>query len=256
MRDRFRSSSSHNTVTIDGQSSSLPAGPFQWRHIARPHVEAWESHAELDFFCGSHDGYQSLAAPAVHRRAVLFVKGAYWVIQDEILSAGDHEIVQNFQLAPGLTAAAKQRAVLVQKGNETVLHLSSVLSAGIGAATLDVVPSLVSPAYGRIDPASTVQLRAKTRGDARVFTLLTLPHVTVRDQAIDSAGGLVVTLASAAGRDSVRVGPHGAWQLGNQHGVAAVHWSRAVAGKPVAERTIALVKSTRGSSAREKGRVD
>ncbi len=237
-RDRFRSSMAHNTVTIDGQSSSLTAGPFQWRHVANPDLQAWESHPELDFLCGSHDGYEALPSPAVHRRAVLFVKGAYWVIQDEILSAGDHDILQNFQLAPGLLATAKQRSVRVQQGDTLILQLFSILAAGIGQATLDVVAGLVSPAYGRIEPAAAIQLKAKTQGHARFFTLLTLPGVTLWDQSIDSAGGLVATVVCNAGRDSLRVGPRGPWQLGKQRGDAAVQWSRTVGGSVTAERTI------------------
>lgn len=248
IRDRFRSSAAHNTVTIDGQSSSLPAGPFQWRHVARAKFEAWDSTPEVDFFSGSHDGYRTLASPATHRRAVLFVKGAYWVIQDEILSAGDHEILQNFQLAPGLMAAAKHRSVEIHDGDAAALQLYSFLSAGISATTLDVVPSVVSPVYGRIESASAVQLRAKTHGNARIYTLLTLPGVVLREQAVDSAGGLVATLVTSAGRDALRMGPPGEWQLGKQQGDAAVEWSRTAGGAIVAERKIFL-KSGRSAVA-------
>ncbi|HET9942345.1 MAG TPA: alginate lyase family protein, partial [Terriglobia bacterium] len=34
MRDWFRSSAAHNTLSVDGESSSVPAGPFSWTTIA------------------------------------------------------------------------------------------------------------------------------------------------------------------------------------------------------------------------------
>src|SRR4029434_470606 len=33
MRDWFRGSTAHNTLTVDRQSSSIPAGPFSWKTI-------------------------------------------------------------------------------------------------------------------------------------------------------------------------------------------------------------------------------
>ena len=35
LRDRLRSSQLHNTVTVDGRSQSVPAGPFHWTRAAR-----------------------------------------------------------------------------------------------------------------------------------------------------------------------------------------------------------------------------
>ena len=90
MRDWFRGSSAHNTLTVDGQSSSVPDGPFSWSTIAKCHSQAWISRERFDFFSGKHDGYERLADPVAHIRSVLFLKHDYWVIHDRVRSEGLH----------------------------------------------------------------------------------------------------------------------------------------------------------------------
>jgi hypothetical protein len=41
LRDQFRSTAAHNTLTIDGESSSVPATAFAWQHIANVSLEKW-----------------------------------------------------------------------------------------------------------------------------------------------------------------------------------------------------------------------
>ena len=92
LRDWFRSSQAHNTLTIDGYSSSLPAGPFSWKTIARVERAAWLTTDRFDFVAGSHDGYLSLPQPVSHRREILFLKYAYWIVRDKVESAGEHQV--------------------------------------------------------------------------------------------------------------------------------------------------------------------
>ena len=101
-RSYFRSSAAHTTLTIDGESSSLPGGPFSWRHIARASLVTWTSRKRLDYFEGVHDGYARLPAPAVHRRSILFLKGDYWIVRDTVVSDGEHGVELRFHLAPGI----------------------------------------------------------------------------------------------------------------------------------------------------------
>ena len=43
VRDRFRSTRYHNTVTIDGRSQSVPAGPFHWHSTAQRQALDWRT---------------------------------------------------------------------------------------------------------------------------------------------------------------------------------------------------------------------
>lgn len=92
LRDWFRSSEGHNTLTVDGQSSSLPAGPFSWKTIANVEPSTWLTTPRFDFVAGSHDGYLRLPQPVAHKREILFLKHDYWIMRDRVESAGEHAV--------------------------------------------------------------------------------------------------------------------------------------------------------------------
>ncbi|HEX8287353.1 MAG TPA: alginate lyase family protein [Pyrinomonadaceae bacterium] len=97
LRDYFRSSAAHNTLTIDGKSSSMPAEKFSWKTKAAPKVSSWIAEERFDFFRGSHDGYsQNSDAPAVHHRSILFIKNDYWIVRDFVETAAEHNYALNF----------------------------------------------------------------------------------------------------------------------------------------------------------------
>ena len=102
LRDYFRSSAAHNTLTIDGESSSVTGGPFSWKEIAIASVNAWKSDSRFDFLEGTHNGYKRLkSGSATHTRSVLFLKSDYWVMRDSIETEGSHHYEQHFHFAGG-----------------------------------------------------------------------------------------------------------------------------------------------------------
>lgn len=106
LRDYFRSTTAHNTLTIDEKSSSEPADKFSWQKRANAHVHSWISEDRFDFFEGSQDGYQSLTnAPAAHQRSVLFLKNDYIIMRDYVETAGEHDYALNFHFDKGTNPA-------------------------------------------------------------------------------------------------------------------------------------------------------
>src|SRR6185295_17994738 len=55
LRDRLRSSTLHNTLTLDDLPQSVPSGPFHWARVANSHLHAWRTNDRFDFFDGGHD---------------------------------------------------------------------------------------------------------------------------------------------------------------------------------------------------------
>ncbi len=102
LRDHFRSSSAHNTVTVDGRSSSEPGSTFGWKTRAECQRKAWISEERFDFFEGSHNGYERLVHGATHTRSILFLKGDYWIMRDLVETTGEHVFALNFHYSPDI----------------------------------------------------------------------------------------------------------------------------------------------------------
>src|SRR6185369_8084993 len=101
MRDWFRSSAAHNTLTVDRQSSSISAGPFSWKTITNCERLAWKEEARFTFVSGRHRGYQH----GIHTRSILFLKHDYWVIRDQVELTAKHQIDLWFHFEPGTSPA-------------------------------------------------------------------------------------------------------------------------------------------------------
>ncbi|NOZ20725.1 MAG: hypothetical protein GXP25_06505 [Planctomycetes bacterium] len=74
----FRSPEAHNEVAIEG--CKLERKTHQGENIV------WRSGKKIDYFEGTHAGYEESAGKII-KRQILFVKGAYWLVIDTILDA-------------------------------------------------------------------------------------------------------------------------------------------------------------------------
>ena len=105
LRDYFRSGTAHNTLVIDGVSSSMPGDTFGWKTQAQTHLKTWFREDRFDFFEGSHNGYERLADSATHSRSILFLKNDYWIMRDFVETLGEHEYSLNFHFPDNLKPA-------------------------------------------------------------------------------------------------------------------------------------------------------
>jgi hypothetical protein len=171
-RDRFRHSASHNTVTVDGQSASVPAGPFSWAVKTDARCDAWWAGRSVDWFSGSHPGFQRLPDPVIHRRSVLFVHRAYWVVVDTILAEGDHESVAHWHTAIGSSVTplspTTARIIPACARGETALFLGA--TGDVDALAWD--EDWVSPSYGSRTLAPRARLVSRGRGRRELITVL------------------------------------------------------------------------------------
>jgi len=99
LRDAFRGTAIHNTLTLNDMPSSRPSGPFNWATKANAHCVALESGSSTRLIA-EHDGYVLLFGLR-HRRTVDFDGASQITITDELLGPSDgREVAVSFLLDP------------------------------------------------------------------------------------------------------------------------------------------------------------
>jgi hypothetical protein len=174
LRDLFRSSGAHNTLTIDEQSSSQFGGKFDWEEMAGTKVKKWISQDRFDFFEGSHDGYRHLEnSPADYERSILFLKNDYWIMRDFVKTVGEHDYQQNFHFNPETSPAIEnidngRWCVNEIPANKTGLRLFTFGDNG----SWQRKESWVSTCYGERTNAPFLRYISKGVGPQEFFTFM------------------------------------------------------------------------------------
>ena len=197
-RDQFRTSEAHNTITVDGQSQSIPAGPFSWSRVAGAKIRGFIAGNGYDYFEGSHTGYERLDDAVRHQRAILFVKAdgeergfeepsPYLVVRDTLVAEERHRYVITYHLAPGCSAIADGNRVIVSEPEGRRLNIT-VFGQSLPHAS--VVQGWVSRGYGRREPALVAQFEVDATGpqDLATFIMPSADKKSFRiDRSVESA---------------------------------------------------------------------
>ena len=179
-RDYFRSTAAHNTLTLDGKSSSEPNGTFDWKTTAHIRTSEWITRDRFDFFEGLHDGFSRLgdSSPIVHTRSLLFLKNNYWIMRDEVKTDGEHDYGLNFHFNAGTTpqlAVAENNLPVVRLAAENERPGLEMLMFGDNGAW-ETFDDWIAPCYGVKLPAPTVNFSARGKGTQEFFTFLLPSH--------------------------------------------------------------------------------
>lgn len=192
-RHWFKGTAAHNTVTVDGLDQQpyrrgKPKGPrMTGRLLDRRSTDL------LDLL---HGEVTSPAYDAVHRRAVVFVAGEYWLVFDLLRAGQPHDYALRWHLAddvvPDLTPAEQGRWAVTTPAVRLEID---------GGSPPTIEPGWVSVEYGVKTPAPVVVAHARAAADAAFVTLLaprrtgTAPRLRRADA---SAGTAVVELADGS----------------------------------------------------------
>ncbi|HSE18610.1 MAG TPA: alginate lyase family protein [Pyrinomonadaceae bacterium] len=183
MRDWFRSSAAHNTLTVDRQSSSISADTFSWKTITACERTAWIEQPRFTFVSGRHRGYEQ----GVHTRSILFLKRDYWLIRDRIELSGKHQVDLWFHFDSGTSPEASG------------LKIASFAPGGRWTTE----EGWVSHCYGERAPAPVCVFSAAAEGAFEIITFL-LPGESRVDE-IEVSGGRGFEVRSEHSRDVVIV---------------------------------------------------
>ncbi|MDP8909314.1 MAG: heparinase II/III family protein [Chloroflexota bacterium] len=105
-RRAFRSTSSHNTVEVDGLDQCELWGDFRAALMPKVLERHIERRGTVTIVAASHDGYRRLADPVVHRRTFVWLPGDGLVIVDTLDADSPHQVRSRLHLAPGLSGSS------------------------------------------------------------------------------------------------------------------------------------------------------
>lgn len=170
VRDRFRRTSAHNALTLDGVSSSEPHGPFRWRRAADARLDRWVCRDRFDFFSGHHDGFQHLPGAPVVRRSILFIRGDYWVLRDQVESTDAHWVRVGYQCAADVAVIrCSERNVELRAPDGAGLVLTALSDSG----HFRVADGNVSSSYGSAAAAPRIEFVLQAPAGADIITVIT-----------------------------------------------------------------------------------
>jgi asparagine synthase (glutamine-hydrolysing) len=183
----------HNTISVDGRDQMRRAGRFLWLDWAQASGRSFSSSPSnadgkiLDTFEGEQDGYRRLGV--THRRRVHFVEENAWVIVDDLLGNGAHELRLHW-LLPDLPFMVLEQSPFsgVSSAANVQFHWS-IFSNSFGsafvlrggkklqenAAGIDEDENSLgweSPTYGELRPAISLVHRVNAPLPVRMVTII------------------------------------------------------------------------------------
>jgi hypothetical protein len=172
LRDFFRTTIGHNTLTVDNKSQSEPGGKFNWKTRAKSKLRSWISQDRFDFFEGSHDGYERLSDAATHTRSILFLKNDYWIMRDLVETTGEHEYGVNFHF----NAKTNPSLESAENGNLCISETNGLRLFTFGDnGNWQRKESWISDCYGKRVNAPFLRFVSKGAGTQEFFTFM-LPN--------------------------------------------------------------------------------
>lgn len=164
-RNHFRGTAAHNTLRVDGADQAISEGPFAWSSIPNVAAETWLNGQTFDFFVGSHDGYQRLPGPVLHRRSVFHVKGGLWLVCDIAEGRGSHLLESFWHFDPKIEITEEPGAIIARistaEENRSQQASLALLLGRNSVWRTDISEDFVSTAYGAKQIAPLLRFSAK-----------------------------------------------------------------------------------------------
>ena len=231
LREKFRGTPAHNTLTVDGRHQADPAGPFSWGPLPRVEVRRWVAGEAFDLFEGCHLGYQRLPDPVTHRRWVLRWGAKLWLVRDLAEGHAAHRFDIYWHFPPEVALVARGPAAVASRDGQSLALLGVVDEAW----RLTVGEDDYSPAYGLRVPAPVARWSAGGECPAEFVTAIGFGAEMAEARLTrvdDGAGGAAGYEYAAAGerRWFFFAAGERAWRSGEWASDAAVLCFRAAPG--------------------------
>ncbi len=183
IRNLFRGTAAHNTVTVDELDQADVLDTFKWVNLTRTELLAWNATATMDYVAACHEGYTRLREPVRHVREVLFVRPHYWIVVDRLEGSGTHRIARRFHCPPDVEVAQRAATTfdLIAAESGDGLRLILLDPASGPRLTTRIEDGPWSPGYGRWETSKRLTTEATTGAPGTLLALL----VPLRDGQAD-----------------------------------------------------------------------
>jgi hypothetical protein len=196
-RHWFKGTAAHNTVTVDGLDQQpyrrgKPKGPQMTSRLL--------DRRATDALHLLHGEVASPAYDAVHRRAVVFVAGEYWLVFDLLSAPGPHDYALRWHLAGDAVPDVRPTAA----GRSSVTTPTVRLEID-GGSPATIEPGWLSAEYG-VKTAAPVVLASARAAEAEFVTLLAPRRAGAapRLRSADASSGSAVVELPDGSTDHVR----------------------------------------------------
>lgn len=174
-RRKYRSASAHNCLTVNGDSTSIPDGPFSWKTTVHGTVTDWESDGRAGRFRGTHNGFFRFGVK--YTREIEYWHKGEIMITDEIESTELNRFELNFILSPEIVPRIVEDHVLLGRETQADLETISISATvtsdgGIEGGNWKIEPFEVSPKYGKLVPSHKLMYVMNTEGAFRISCLI------------------------------------------------------------------------------------
>lgn len=156
-REHMRSTHAHNTLSINGTSSSTTAGSFNWAECAEAILLHYRKSTDGLFMVeAEHDGFLK-SFHAIHRRRIEQTgPGAFSVYDTMYGNSGNLPVEIGFLFHPELTLNESGRTWSVYRGNTPVLELTATrkgFSGHLQKGEENPLRGWFSSQFGSIEPS-------------------------------------------------------------------------------------------------------
>jgi hypothetical protein len=208
----------HNTVTIDGSDPMLRAGLFLWLDWPEAKTQPRRVAGKnlLESITAAHDGYAKLGA--THRRSVIRIAEEVWVIVDDVLGSGTHEVAVQW-LVPDTPHIVTGQGIDFREwridwnasapAQLDIVRAGEVIHGAPKATDRLKHRGWSSKRYAQREPAKSLRITAVATLPLRFITVLTLgeerPEIT---SDFVTATNWKVELDSIGATDPIRLAMH------------------------------------------------
>jgi uncharacterized heparinase superfamily protein len=209
LRDAFRGTGFHATVSVDGLDSSVSGGPFLWSRHARTRLLAVD--LERGFVAAEHDGYERLGDAVTHRRVVVALLNGSFLVVDRLAATGMHRYSQRWPLHPALEVeTCSAQGVVARRPSSGVLFSVAGESVSVRATRGETEPTMGwwSERLESVAPSWLVSVDIETSGPMELATLLVpfegdVPEVRLETSV--TSNGMRIEALGKQSRETIEV---------------------------------------------------